>query len=42
MFVNVNPEAESLHETLCSLRFAAKVSFSRVFAEALPTLPVLF
>ena len=26
MFVNVNPEAASLQETLCSLRFAAKVN----------------
>ena len=26
MFVNVNPEAESLQESLCSLRFAAKVN----------------
>ncbi|EIE25441.1 kinesin-domain-containing protein [Coccomyxa subellipsoidea C-169] len=26
MFVNVNPEAPSLQETLCSLRFAAKVN----------------
>ncbi len=26
MFVNVNPEADSLQETLCSLRFAAKVN----------------
>lgn len=26
MFVNVNPEPESLQETLCSLRFAAKVN----------------
>ena len=26
MFVNVNPEEESLQETVCSLRFAAKVN----------------
>lgn len=26
MFVNVNPEAQSLQESLCSLRFAAKVN----------------
>ena len=26
MFVNVNPEPASLQETLCSLRFAAKVN----------------
>ena len=26
MFVNINPEAASLQETLCSLRFAAKVN----------------
>lgn len=26
MFVNVSPEAASLHETVCSLRFAAKVN----------------
>ena len=26
MFVNVNPEAESLQESFCSLRFAAKVN----------------
>lgn len=26
MFVNVSPEAESLQETMCSLRFAAKVN----------------
>jgi hypothetical protein len=26
MFVNVNPEPESVQETLCSLRFAAKVN----------------
>ena len=26
MFVNINPEPESAPETLCSLRFAAKVN----------------
>lgn len=26
MFVNVNPEAESLQESICSLRFATKVN----------------
>lgn len=26
MFVNINPEAASAHETLCSLRFAAKIN----------------
>lgn len=26
MFVNVNPEPDSAQETLCSLRFAAKVN----------------
>ena len=26
MFVNINPDPESAQETLCSLRFAAKVN----------------
>lgn len=26
MFVNINPETASAHETLCSLRFAAKIN----------------
>ena len=33
MFVNVNPEAESLQETVCSLRFAAKVNASQTAAK---------
>lgn len=32
MFVNISPEAESLQETICSLRFATKVNVCQTAA----------
>lgn len=46
MFVNVNPQMASFNETLCSLRFAAKVRLDSGMRnpesqlDNLPTLPL--